>query len=209
MPDAVGVVLAAGSGRRFGMPKALAREDDGRSWTRIACEALADGGCREVVVVLGDMFEEALRLVPDWAHVAVHRGFAAGSGSSLRRGLLAVEPLAAAIVTVTLVDLPHQRPEAVARVAAGAGSDALRRATFGGRVGHPVVIGEDHRPRLAAHLAAGEPARSYLAAHGARGVDCTDLGGGDDVDRCPPGGSVTDPVSGFTAPQRRVPSLGA
>jgi CTP:molybdopterin cytidylyltransferase MocA len=45
-----GVLLAAGAGTRYGMPKVLA--DDGR-WLRDGVAALANGGCDDVVVVLG------------------------------------------------------------------------------------------------------------------------------------------------------------
>ena len=50
VPSAVGIVLAAGAGRRFGMPKVLA--EDG-AWLRAAVAALDAGGCRPVYVVLG------------------------------------------------------------------------------------------------------------------------------------------------------------
>ncbi|MFE3192240.1 NTP transferase domain-containing protein [Nocardia sp. NPDC059240] len=45
-----GIVLAAGAGRRYGMPKVLA--EDGR-WLRGAVAALRDGGCARIIVVLG------------------------------------------------------------------------------------------------------------------------------------------------------------
>lgn len=45
-----GVVLAAGAGTRFGMPKVLA---DSGEWLVSAANALREGGCAEVVVVLG------------------------------------------------------------------------------------------------------------------------------------------------------------
>jgi nicotine blue oxidoreductase len=45
-----GIVLAAGAGTRYGMPKVLA--DEG-GWLRRAVAALVDGGCDDGVVVLG------------------------------------------------------------------------------------------------------------------------------------------------------------
>ena len=47
---AAGVLLAAGAGTRFGMPKVLAERG---AWLRAAVAALSGGGCDEVVVVLG------------------------------------------------------------------------------------------------------------------------------------------------------------
>ncbi len=184
MPEsAAGLVLAAGSGSRFGMPKALARTADGTPWISVACEALRLGGCASVVVSLGELAECALHLVPPEAEPLVVRDHATGLSASLRAGLQALSATSADVAVVTLVDLPGQEPEAVRRVlGTSAGTAALRRATFDGRVGHPVVIGRDHWSPLVEHLAGDVGARSYLAAQGASGVDCTDLGGGHDVD---------------------------
>ncbi|MEG9227374.1 nucleotidyltransferase family protein [Aeromicrobium sp. Sec7.5] len=184
MPEAVaGLVLAAGSGLRFGMPKALARTGDGTPWITVACEALRGGGCGPVVVSLGDLAECALHLVPADVDPVVVRDHGTGLSASLRAGLLALTTTSAEVVVVTLVDLPEQSPDAVVRVlGARPGTATLRRATFDGRVGHPVVIGRDHWDPLLGHLAGDAGARSYLAARGATGVDCTDLGGGRDVD---------------------------
>lgn len=184
MPEAAaGLVLAAGSGSRFGMPKALARTPDGTPWISVACEALRLGGCESVVVSLGELAECALHLVPREAEPLVVRDHGIGVSASLRAGLLALSATHADVAVVTLVDLPEQAPEAVRRVlGASAGAATLRRATFDGRVGHPVVIGRDHWPSLVEQLVGDAGARSYLAAHGVAGVDCTDLGGGHDVD---------------------------
>ena len=48
--DRLGVVLAAGAGRRFGGPKMLAAEG---AWLRGAVAALRDGGCDAVAVCMG------------------------------------------------------------------------------------------------------------------------------------------------------------
>ncbi len=48
--DVVGVLLAAGAGRRYGSPKVLAH---GGAWLQAAVTALAEGGCAQVLVVLG------------------------------------------------------------------------------------------------------------------------------------------------------------
>lgn len=45
-----GVLLAAGPGTRYGMPKVLAAQGE---WLRSGVGALAGGGCDDVVVVLG------------------------------------------------------------------------------------------------------------------------------------------------------------
>jgi CTP:molybdopterin cytidylyltransferase MocA len=52
-----GVVLAAGGGRRMGMPKALV-ELDGDRWSAGAVDTLRDGGCDPVAVVVGARADE-------------------------------------------------------------------------------------------------------------------------------------------------------
>ncbi|AMM19305.1 hypothetical protein AX769_03100 [Frondihabitans sp. PAMC 28766] len=90
-------------------------------------------------------------------------------------------------VLITLVDLP-ELPVSVAQrvVDGGLGPGILRQAVFGGRPGHPVLIGRDHWPALLAQLAAPSEAdrgaRPYLVAHGVTAVECADLSPGDDVD---------------------------
>ena len=49
----IGVLLAAGAGRRAGGPKALRVDPDGTSWLLRSITVLRDGGCDAVVVVVG------------------------------------------------------------------------------------------------------------------------------------------------------------
>lgn len=184
---AVGLVLAAGAGSRFGMPKALARADDGTPWVQLACRALLDGGCRDVVVVLGARAREAGELVPATATTVVAADWASGIAASLRTGLAAVGDTGADAAVVSLVDLPGLRADAVRRVLGtirepDAARHALARATYSGAPGHPVLVGRAHWAPLAAAVHGDTGAGPYLRAHGADVVDCTDLGGGDDVD---------------------------
>ncbi len=48
-----GLVLAAGAGSRYGMPKALVHDAAGRSWLQSAVDVLVAAGCSPVIVVLG------------------------------------------------------------------------------------------------------------------------------------------------------------
>ena len=82
-----GVLLAAGGGRRYGMPKALVGEGE---WLRRAVGALVEGGCDPAVVVLGASAERAAALVPSGARVVVAPGWDEGMGASLRAGLAAL-----------------------------------------------------------------------------------------------------------------------
>lgn len=177
------MVLAAGAGRRFGGPKALA-EHDGRLLVDRAVGVLREGGCSPIVVVLGaaaDTVRERASLAG--ATVVVNAGWAEGMGSSLRAGLAALVDTAATAALVLLVDLPGITPAAVARVAAAAdGPDTLAAATYRGRRGHPVLLGRSHWSGVA-ELAVGDTgAKPYLAGHDVTPVACDDVADGGDAD---------------------------
>src|SRR5262249_31253020 len=65
---------------------------------------------------------------------------------------------------VLLVDTPGVTTEAVKRVADDAGRDTLATATYGGRRGHPVVLGRDHWAGGTILGTGGVGARAYLSA---------------------------------------------
>jgi molybdenum cofactor cytidylyltransferase/nicotine blue oxidoreductase len=180
-----GLLLAAGAGTRMGRPKALVRDEDGASWLVRGVDALAKGGCTQVTVVLGASAEEALPLLDGTrATAVVAADWESGLSASLRAGLIAATATDADAVVVTLVDLPDVDAEVVARMLeAPPGPTTLRRATYGGRPGHPVVIGRSHWSALIDTAAGDQGARRYLAEHGADEIECGDLATGRDVDR--------------------------
>ncbi|MFD9685653.1 NTP transferase domain-containing protein [Kitasatospora sp. NPDC059088] len=184
-PAVPALVLAAGGGRRLGgRPKALIRYA-GRPLVEHAVATVRAGGCPDVTVVLGADRERVrstahlpgCRLVanPDWAE---------GMGSSLRAGLAAL-PLRAPAVLVMLVDTPGVTPAAVARLLAAhrAGAD-LAAAAYGGRRGHPVLIGARHFAEAAEGASGDAGARALLAAHAGELVlvECADVAVPDDLD---------------------------
>ena len=174
-----GLLLAAGAGRRMGTPKALVHDLDGTSWLRRCVQALVGGGCEQVCVVLGAAADEALPLLDGVsAQVVVAEDWADGMGVSLRAGLAAVGRRDA--VLVSLVDLPDVGPDVVARVLAA--DAALARAAYGGRPGHPVLLGASHLDPLMSTLHGDVGARAYLEAHDVTLVECGDLATGLDVD---------------------------
>ena len=183
MTELCGIVLAGGSGTRFGGPKALARSADGTPWVRTAVETLRDGGCTRVVVVLGAQADDAAPLVPDAAEAVVAEDWPVGVAASLRAGIGAAG--SADAVVVLPVDTPDTPSSAVRRIigAAGEARSALVQAVYGERPGHPVLVGADHLAALAASVSGDRGARPYLLDHGADEVDCADLWSGDDVDR--------------------------
>src|SRR4030095_204886 len=119
----VGVLLAAGAGRRAGGPKALRVDADGRSWLLRSIAVLCDGGCEAVIVVLGCQADRARdvlvksRIVEDSMITVVEApDWEQGMGSSLRGGLLAARSASWRAVLVHLVDLPDVTAEVVRRV---------------------------------------------------------------------------------------------
>jgi CTP:molybdopterin cytidylyltransferase MocA len=172
---AAGVLLAAGAGTRYGMPKVLAAQG---AWLTAAVNALHGGGCGDVVVVLG----AAIVDVPAPARAVIADDWSDGLSASLRAGLSAVDADYAVLHTV---DTPDIGSDVVRRVlqAACASSSGLARAQFGDRPGHPVVVARRHWPELRRSLHGDEGARSFLRARDdVVGVDCDDLATGQDID---------------------------
>ena len=178
-----GLLLAAGAGRRFGAPKALAHDADGTGWLARAVDTLRDI-CDPVTVVLGAAADDARPLIGDRpVRVIVNPGWADGMGSSLRAGLADLAETDATAALVTLVDLPDVTPDVVRRLAAALrGPDSLARAVYADGPGHPVLIGRDHWPEVIASATGDRGARDFLRHHSAELVDCSDLATGRDVD---------------------------
>ncbi|MGH3582828.1 MAG: nucleotidyltransferase family protein [Mycobacterium sp.] len=170
---AAGVLLAAGAGTRYGMPKVLAEQ--GR-WLSSAVGALCGGGCGDVVVVLG----AAVVAVPDPARAVVAEDWRDGISASLRAGIEAVD---ADLAVITLVDTPDIGADAVRRVLAAASETGLARAVYEGRPGHPVVIARRFWPELLAAVQGDTGAGPFLRARtDVVDVECGDLASGADVD---------------------------
>lgn len=180
----VGILLAAGEGRRFGRPKALVRDDSGVTWLERSAQALLDGGVRSVYVVLGAEIDAARHEVPDCGVIVEAADWAEGMGASLRAGLhsVAITPDSVHAALVMLVDTPGVGSRVVSRLVSRGGSAALARASYDGTPGHPVLIGRDHWGGVRGQAHGDEGARGYLRSHHVDLVECGDIGSGEDVD---------------------------
>ncbi|MGR6966549.1 nucleotidyltransferase family protein [Geodermatophilus sp. URMC 61] len=193
MSTVAGLVLAAGGGRRYGMPKALVEYEGSLLVERAVRTARAV--CAPVLVVLGAQAVDVWRTADlDGVTVLANRDWESGMASSLRTGLDGLRGWPGRIdaVLVTLVDMPGMTPEALRAVAAHAAPDALAIAAYDGVRGHPVLLGRDHWAGVADTATGDEGARRYLATHDVTEVDCTGLADPTDLD-VPPGGVPSAP----------------
>jgi nicotine blue oxidoreductase len=186
MPDLLGLVLAAGAGRRFGGPKALVADPASGTWLGRAVAALRDGGVSDIYVVVGASAQEVRAAAPEGCHVVEATDWPQGMGASLRTGLAAVgapdlDPAPDAVL-VMLVDTPGVGAAVVRRMAGHAGPDALARAAYDGEPGHPVLIGRTHWAAVAGSAHGDLGARDYLRTHPATLIECADVGSGGDID---------------------------
>jgi nicotine blue oxidoreductase len=181
--ETAGLVLAAGGGSRYGMPKALVTYA-GKLLVEHAADTLRAAGLAPGLVVLGAAAPRVLATARDLPRAVINPDWATGLGSSLRAGLRALAGTPAGAVVVLLVDMPEVTPEAVRRIAAHAAGDALVMGGYGDRRGHPVLIGREHWAGVAAAATGDKGARDYLRAHAAevRVVEVGDVAGDLDLD---------------------------
>ncbi|MEO7421687.1 MAG: nucleotidyltransferase family protein [Ornithinibacter sp.] len=187
MISTVGLLLAAGAGRRMGGPKALLRlHPDGPTRVETGVAQLRSAGLDRVVVVVGAGAERAGPLAEAaGAEVVREQGWSEGMGASLRAGLTHLrrsEPVPSSVL-VTLVDLPDVGEAVYRRVLGSAGSpDVLARAAYEGSPGHPVLLGMSHWDAVLESAIGDRGARGHLESHDVELVECGDLATGRDVD---------------------------
>jgi CTP:molybdopterin cytidylyltransferase MocA len=171
----------------MGRPKALVRDADGTSWLQHAVGVLQDGGCDGVTVVLGARADEAVRFLDGLGvDVVLAHDWADGMSASLRSGLESLKSSDSEAAVVSLVDLPDLTAAVVRRVLSEReGDEALARASYHGRPGHPVLMGRAHWAGVVQSASGDAGARDYLADHDTALVECGDLASGVDVDSRP------------------------
>ncbi len=168
--SAVGILLAAGSSRRFGSDKLRARYR-GRPMWHHALHALAESpGLAEVLAVVRPRFRTGP--LPPRCRLVINPEHEQGMGASLRMGAAAA-PADTTGYLVALADMPHLTPGRIAALL-----DAWNGATHGivvpvyeGRRGHPVIFGSAFREDLLGCFG-DVGGRDVLRAHPEAVVEC-------------------------------------
>jgi CTP:molybdopterin cytidylyltransferase MocA len=178
------VLLAAGSGSRFGGRKLLAPYR-GRPLIESSLANLAQAPVDETVVVVGDD-AKMLRAVcePFGVRVVDNPDWEQGQSTSVRAGLLALGPEVRAAV-VLLADQPLVGAGAVERlVAAFEGGARVAVATYDAKRRNPVLFSQAVWPLLLEELSGDEGARAVLRRHPdlLTEVPCDGVGDPADVD---------------------------
>lgn len=189
----IGVLLAAGGGRRLGRgPKALLSFDsrsNGAPQVARMTNALLHGGCDEVIVVVGASGDQVRHVLQQSAvqgryRIVENEVWETGMGSSFRVGVdaggqqLAAHP--GGLLLIALADQPDVDEAVVSHVLKRASSHRVTAAGFrdsSGRVrrGRPIVFPLTMAQEAAA-LAVGDVAgRTWLRAH-PDSVDVIDVG---------------------------------
>ncbi|WP_438859074.1 nucleotidyltransferase family protein [Achromobacter spanius] len=214
MPLCVGVLLAAGHGRRYaaaapGQDKLLVLLGDGTPVAVACARALRQATARTIAVLRADQTALRALLESEGCEIVVVQAEANGMGDSLataarhlmqenqgEQGVQAVQDvhaldhLSESACLIALADMPWLRADTCLQVAAATRRHRIVAPTWQGRRGHPVAFARDLWPELAA-LAGDVGARSVLMRHPVHELAVDDPGVLADVDA--PGDLVSKP----------------
>ena len=182
MAQIVGLLLAAGQGRRFGSDKLLHPLDDGTPLAVASARKLKEACPRAIAVLRPEQTTLAALLIAEGLEVVICPEASAGMGHSLAAGVAA--SLEAAGWLVALADMPFVQVATLRSVADALNAGAALAAPFhNGQRGHPVAFAARWRDQLLA-LTGDEGARAVVGNN--RGllsrIDTADAGVLRDVD---------------------------
>jgi molybdenum cofactor cytidylyltransferase len=177
------VLLAAGSGSRFGADKLLHPLEDGVAIAAHAARSLLAATPDVVAVVRWGDFPLYDMLEQEGCQVVMFQGAARGMGASLAHGV--AQARGADGWVIALADMPRISAETVRKVMAALEAGALVAAPARkGERGHPVGFGAALRDELLA-LDGDQGARALLERHrdAVQLIECDDPGIFYDIDR--------------------------
>jgi molybdenum cofactor cytidylyltransferase len=170
----VGLLLAAGSGTRFGGGKLVHPLEDGVAIAAHAARNLIATKLNVLAIVRPGDFPLADLLEQEGCEVTVCKESASGMGHTLAHGVAASREASGWVVA--LADMPRISPATIVRVAeAIAGGSLIAAPSYRGERGHPVGFSNALRSELLA-LSGDSGARAVLQRH----ADAIDLIEGDD-----------------------------
>lgn len=186
MKQIVGILLAAGSSRRFGADKRLHRLADGTPMALASARRLAEACRRSIVVIRPGDSALATLLAADGLEPVVCNEAEKGMGHSLSRGIAASADADGWLLA--LADMPDIEPasyQAVLRALQNGAS--LARPSYQGKVGHPVGFSANYLADLLA-LTGDQGGKAILDAHRGdlRCCPVEDPGVLKDIDRASP-----------------------
>ena len=184
----LGVVVAAGAGRRMGTPKGLLLGPAGPLVAEAAI-TLSEGGCTRVAVVTGARAADVAALLPAPVIRLDNPRWEQGMSTSVARALKWAGETPADGLLILPVDTPGIRPEVISRIIEAFGQltnprTSAVQATYDGRPRNPVLLGAATYDSVAESLTGDEGARVWLSSNGAavHRVECGDIGSPDDLD---------------------------
>jgi len=183
MAEIVGLLLAAGQGRRFGSDKLLHPLADGTPIAVVSARRLRHACSCCIAVLRPEQRVLGTLLAAEGLDVVFSAEASSGMGHSLAAGV-AARPDAAGWL-VALADMPFIQPDTLHRVAAALADGAeLAAPVFNGQRGHPVGFSARWRDALLA-LQGDEGARALVGANrlSMRRIATDDPGVLRDVDR--------------------------
>ncbi|HJV92919.1 MAG TPA: nucleotidyltransferase family protein, partial [Azonexus sp.] len=163
MKQIVGILLAAGSSRRFGADKRLHPLADGTPMALVSARRLAEACRRSIVVIRPGDTALASLLAEEGLATVVCNEAGKGMGHSLSRGIAASAEADGWLLA--LADMPDIEPasyQAVLRALQNGAS--LARPSYQGKVGHPVGFGANYLADLLA-LTGDQGGKAILDAH--------------------------------------------
>lgn len=178
----VGVLLAAGSGNRFGGGKLVHPLDDGVAMAAHAARNLIAAGLHVIAVTRTGDFPLADMLEEEGCQVMPCAESVRGMGHTLAHGIASSRDAGGWVVA--LADMPRIRPATIAAVAAALADGAMIAAPrYKGARAHPVGFAAPLREELL-FLSGDTGAKSVLQRHAdvIRLIDCDDPGVVLDID---------------------------
>jgi CTP:molybdopterin cytidylyltransferase MocA len=170
----IGLILAAGSSKRLGRPKALVQLPSGDTLLARAVRVALEAGSIANVTVSLDAADVRTEAERSGASVVLVPDAARGMSASLRCGAAVAQARGADAILVLLVDQWQVQSSDLTRLLSAWGDDPSRiiASAYADTVGAPAVFGKRHFDQLA-RLEGDAGARDFLRdpLNGVRSID--------------------------------------